>query len=190
MVVIFLAMAFYEADAQVGSNRITVTYGGFTSPEFIGASEDILDQIFTPGAETSNSSFSGAIGIHYDRQISDKFLVGLSFLFESVTGDIVVNNGTGTRYNEAHKATYPTVLLNGSYLYVSRERLELYARVGVGACFSKEEVTYQGTTTDNSVLFAYQISPIGIRIGRKIYFNVEAGFGYAGIAVFGVGYRF
>jgi hypothetical protein len=51
--------------------------------------------------------------------------------------------------------------------------------------FSKEEVTAQETTTDNSVLFAYQLSTIGIILGTKFFFEAEVGFDYAGVALSG-----
>jgi hypothetical protein len=83
-----------------------------------------------------------------------------------------------------------TVLFNGSYSYLHKTNLELYARLGPGLCFNKEQVSIQESTTDNNILVDYQVSPIEIILGKKLFFKAEAGFGYAGIAFIGAGYRF
>ena len=64
-----LAFSFnHDVGAQAEArNRFSVNFGGGTPPEFIGASEDILESAFTEGTRTSNTAYSGAFSIRYDR---------------------------------------------------------------------------------------------------------------------------
>lgn len=67
--------------------------------------------------------------------------------------------------------------------YMSRDVVRIYGTVSLGltACFM-EDIKFVG---------AFNISPIGVEVGRRFYGFAEAGFGtvYSGISL-GVGYKF
>jgi len=172
-------------------NKLSFSYGGGTVPEFIGTTEGILENLFEGGTKTTNTSATGALCIQYDRTISPQWSIGVSFIYEVITKDAQpISSGPDLTVITEYTATYSTILFNASYFYLIKPNMELYARLGVGMCFNKEEVSLQETSTDNNILMGYQISPIGIIVGKKLFFKAEAGFGYAGIAFAGAGYRF
>jgi hypothetical protein len=188
-VILFLAFLTcpYLSKSQTDDvNRVVVSFGGMTAPEILEDPNDLAEALFSDGTTTSKASFMGTFNIQYDRVISEKYSVGLSLVLESIKKDVSRPNMI---YSDGYQAKYFTILTNASYLYLRKEKLELYGRLGVGVSFSKEEFVEQNVSKE-SVLFAYQVSPIGVRLGKKFFFQAEAGFGYVGIISFGVGYRF
>jgi hypothetical protein len=181
-----------ESIAQTESaNKIIVNFGGGAVPEIIEETNDLADALFSDGTRTSETAFSGTFSIQYDRVIAEKYSVGVSFIFEELTKDVTITGSSSITNNEAYKGKHYTVLVNGSYMYSVKPKFEMYARLGLGVSFTEEKYTEQQVeTSDEDVLFAYQISPIGIRVGQKLFFQAEAGFGYVGILSIGVGYRF
>lgn len=79
-----------------------------------------------------------------------------------------------------------------SYIYHNREKVKLYALVGAGVSFGKETdiifLPENHFVTDHT-FFEYQISPIGIRYGKRWGGFAEAGFGYRGIISAGLFYN-
>lgn len=79
-----------------------------------------------------------------------------------------------------------------SYIFHNREKVKLYALVGAGVSFGKETaiifLSEEHFVTDYTY-FEYQITPIGIRYGKKWGGFAEIGFGYRGILSFGMFYN-
>ena len=179
-----------ESAAQTDPlNKIIVNFGGGAVPEIIEDTNELAEVLFADGTRTSETAMSGTFSIQYDRIIASKYSVGVSFIFENVTKDVTVTLPSNATYNDAYKADYLTILMNGSYIYKSKPTLELYGKLGIGVSFSQEKYLRENRTAERALL-AYQISPIGIRAGKRVFFQAEAGFGYVGILSIGVGYRF
>ncbi len=79
-------------------------------------------------------------------------------------------------------AIMPNVTMN----YLTGEKCTLYAKAEVGAAYYKYDCT-----DNNSLQFAFQISPIGVTFGHRFYGFAElsAGLLYQGGKI-GAGYRF
>jgi hypothetical protein len=108
-------------------NKISVS---FSVPEFIGTAEHVLDIVLT--RERKQPTRSQA-----ERFVSNTIVpllqlrAGVSFLYEQIEFTDTQNQ----TITEPYKATYPTMLLNGTYAYLEKPNLELYARLGVGLFF-------------------------------------------------------
>ena len=88
-----------ESIAQTESvNKIIVSFGGGAVPGIIDATNDLAEALFSNGTRTSDTGFSGAFGIHYDRAINEKFSAGISFLFEGVQKDVTITGSTNTTH--------------------------------------------------------------------------------------------
>jgi hypothetical protein len=76
---------------------------------------------------------------------------------------------------------------------VKQEVIQLYTMLGLGVTLNTEKGSYNSTgdtDTETSSNLAFQVTPIGMRIGRKLGGFAELGFGYKGIMNFGLSYRF
>ncbi len=190
--VLVIAIVFCSAQlrAQDLKTKISVGYGIITVPanENLSIAGGVFNSIIS-NQQTSTTS-TGALGIQVDRDLTERFSVGANLIYQGIEKDI-----TGTNYKENQQYTYITILPSGTYSYVHKPGFDFYGRVGLGVSFKKAESTIvnQGVTTSadaNKTDFAYQISPIGIRAGKKFFFKAEAGYGYMGVLSIGIGYRF
>ena len=86
----------------------------------------------------------------------------------------------------------PKVKLN----WIEKPKLTLYSTVGLGLCidfYNTVNLNDRGMLINksNSVfMLAYQFSPIGIEVGKKTVFFMEAGIGNAGSIIAGVRVKF
>jgi len=171
-------------------HSIRLTYGIGTAAEFQDATDEIFDAVLSNGTRASNTTYSGSLGLQYDYTLSAKFSVGLGLVYETIKKDVTVTTTTDVTYNEGYSAKYTTILASATYSYMSKPKFGMFARLAIGPSFLKEKVSTTQTAENTATKFAYQISPIGIRAGQKLYFHAEAGYGYIGILAIGVGYRF
>lgn len=89
------------------------------------------------------------------------------------------------------KNNYYTLAAETSYAFLNKERIKLYALLGAGATFttveSKNFITNRSSSSQGTI-FNFQITPIGFRYGKQWGGFAELGFGYRGLASFGVFY--
>ncbi|HEY5746505.1 MAG TPA: hypothetical protein VIU12_10540 [Chryseolinea sp.] len=171
-------------------HSIRLTYGTGTAAEFEDATDEVFEAVLSNGTRVSNTTYSGSLGIQYDYTVSPKFSVGLGLVYETIKKDVTVTTTTDVTYDEGYSGKYTTILASATYSYMSKPKFGMFARVAIGPSFLKEKVSTTQTAENSATKFAYQISPIGIRAGQKLYFHAEAGYGYLGILAIGVGYRF
>ena len=86
----------------------------------------------------------------------------------------------------SHSLDIITVMPNVTANYLTRKNCTLYAKAEIGAAYYNYDCT-----DNNNLIFAFQVSPIGVTFGHKFYGFAElsAGLLYQG-GKLGVGYRF
>lgn len=73
------------------------------------------------------------------------------------------------------------------FAWLRRGIVQLYSGVGIGLALGfNEHLSYVETLTD----LAYDVTFIGISIGRELFGYIDLGAGYRGLISFGIGYRF
>ena len=167
--------------AQTGQSEVGLSRGSgsvFQIVSTIGAS---LAQDAPPMSTAGNG--------YYRYYVSHSVSVGVS-------GGIEQLRETGNYgYNVTCFSLTPE--LTWSYLDRSRSKkginAKLYGTAALGASYIHEK----GTNGDNSVEYKnegflpiFQLTPIGIRVGRSFGVFGELGFGYKGVFNFGVNMRF
>lgn len=78
----------------------------------------------------------------------------------------------------------------GQYSYIKTSLLDFYGSGGVGAIALSTKDEVGGTYKDNALGFAFQINPVGLRVGKTFGAFLELGYGYKGIATAGLSYKF
>ncbi len=139
-------------------------------------------------ASINNFSKSGCVSINYRRIVYKKLNVGLALLAEKKQADIFANNNqVGFYFRKAI-----TVAAESKVVYGNRGIVNVYGLFGLGATFIHQKI--QG---DNGALsktadtyFNFQISPVGVSIGKSLRGFAETGFGYKGIVHLGAAYKF
>ncbi len=109
--------------------------------------------------------------------------------------DIGIVYGMTTKKEEQtyskKRDTRHTGLLFGRFNYFQWKNGVLYGRIGGGIRVetSVHQLVDQ-KSREEEVKFAYQLSPIGVEVGRKLAGFAEFGYGSIGTAIVGVRYKF
>lgn len=122
----------------------------------------------------SNGVFAAEVMLHSK---NDKWRYGLGYNNETVKDD---------RYNL--KGNFNTILVQADYSWLKPDnKLKLYSGAGVGALMSNFESIL---VKEDNVIFAFNITPIGISYGEKFGVFLETNVGTKGLVQGGVSYTF
>ncbi len=171
---------------QQGRHQVGVSWGiaplGPLEYNFPGAVGDKVRE---------DDSNTGAISAYYLYRASKVIAVGASYIYTGVKGHSnTLLQQTG---NFHYKSRSHTILPQMQVNWLNRKRVTLYSRVGVGVRFEADAKTSNDSgaqTRSTTGYFAFQLSPIGIEVGRKFAGFAEIGLGTLGVGIVGVRYRF
>ena len=76
------------------------------------------------------------------------------------------------------------------FTYLNRPWVRLYSSVDVGVGFFLSSTGGSDGESGNKALFAFNITPIGVSVGKKFYGLFELNAGYDAIVKVGIGARF
>ena len=196
--VLLTAISSFTVQAQSSKNtdtdkkhsiRFTASDGltlGGASIWGIGLSDALM------GTQRSEQKATGVFGLGYRYQIR-RFRLGLDVGVAQVSSDMTLSGdkSRSIKEKELNFLVLPTV----EYAYLKRNLFELYGSASAGVNFARHsEKGYTDLGKLNaqpkaslSTEFAYQVNPIGIRVGnQRIGGFVEAGLGYRGFVTAGM----
>ena len=160
-------------------NEVFLGYGypksvGIT---FISGFTDFFTILFSGGTNTNKTVSPGIAQIGYNRFLTDKIAVGGTFTAEPFN---MTNTSEGGISNTTHNALF-TIQGNFKYQY-GWEWVRLYhgVRMGLGLTTNFDD----GSVTPS---FAFDLIPIGIKIGKIDGFNFYADVGLWTTALFNAG---
>ncbi|MEG0648012.1 MAG: hypothetical protein RR471_12705 [Bacteroides sp.] len=126
-------------------------------------------------------------------------MVGFGVIYSYTNSDKYImdkTNSIGNLSNSFH-SIMPSVKVN----WYNYDYITLYSRINIGITIATAEANYFDESkitekedpyirnTEITPFFMYQVSPIGIEVGRAIAGFVEVGFGHMGTAMIGLRYR-
>lgn len=156
----------------------------------VGVSGTVLGGIFS---QSVNFDFCGNYALHYYAQVKPWCQVG---------GKITVEGCKLTRYaDSAHTVVTDksqlwtlAVMPGVHFTYLNRPMVRLYSGLDLGAAFLlSQNVTNVSDSVGNDikpVFMAFNITPIGVQVGKTFYGMFEINVGYDAVLKLGVGYRF
>jgi len=118
----------------------------------------------------------------YYHVISQKVSIGILFNHSQLSKDSldVVNNKTIKDYKNVY-----SILFQGHYYHYNNHWVSIYTGFGLGV------IVFTGNGSEgNAAGLAFQLDELGIRIGKKIGFYLEGGYGVNGYATGGLSLRF
>ena len=127
----------------------------------------------------------------YKYYMGKGFAVGLTAGMQSISGASIYTNNGGTRMPFKYDQFNTSLALELTWLYSSRESFQAYGFAGAGLLHWEEYDHDQDNTsyTESGDKFAFQFTPIGIRVGRSVGAFVELGYGYKGIFHGGISFQ-
>ncbi|OHT46811.1 hypothetical protein [Flavobacterium tructae] len=181
---IFLTFSTLVVNAQErGKHEINLTYSDGATMTVINGLADAFASALTFQKEGSKITSFGNLGLGYRNQITERIKVG---------GDIAFQQVQAKKNDNKRTDLYFMVMPTLSFSYIKTEWLDFYGSAAAGVILDKytETEPNKPAVKDNTIDFAFQVNPAGLRIGKKLGGFVEAGFGHRGIISAGLNYRF
>ena len=131
----------------------------------------------------------GCYNVHYYYQVTHWCQVGMK---------TVVEGSKLTYYTDTTKRVIDHVsqdvllsfMPSVRFTYLNRPWVRLYSSVDVGLGFFLSSTGGSDGESGNKALFAFNITPIGVSVGKKFYGLFELNAGYDSVVKVGIGARF
>ncbi|MCQ2285418.1 MAG: hypothetical protein MJZ76_00905 [Bacteroidales bacterium] len=134
----------------------------------------------------------GQYGAHYFYQITPWCQVGAKFSFEggcltqyADTAQLIVKS----KNNMAILSLMPSV----RFTYLNRPWVRLYSGIDIGCSYfwdNKQNKNDDADNKGNRCLFALNVTPFGVNVGKKFFGMFEVNLGYDSFLKAGIGARF
>ncbi len=146
------------------------------------------------GHERTRLDFYGEYGLHYYYQVKPWCQVGVKTTIDAAK----MVTYTDTTYSTVSRSStflLLSVMPSVRFTYLNRPWVRLYSGVDLGCGFlftgekssSKSE---EGKDSDNdNILFAFNVTPIGVNVGKKFFGMAELNFGFDSWFKVGIGCR-
>lgn len=171
-------------------HEIGVGYGYMSTEQFsivlVEALSTGIISSFTGDSYTTKSyQFIGPISINYKYFFKEKLSIGGSFLFSS--NKIEYENNKNILSN-VQLNTF-SILPRLDFYYIRNPKFALYGNIGIGAVLMTSQYKTNKDLNEIGATFAFQVTPLAMRIGREFGFVLELGIGSHGLANAGFSYR-
>ena len=169
LVIILVIPSFAQATRN---NEIAVTYG-INALDIIAAGVNKTGRMLVD-TDVLNRHSAGIFGVEYFRRVSELVSVGGAFTYYKATDTTSEDTLVEKNYD-----FMPSVKLH----WYQREWFSAYSKCGAGIGIAKDD---DGT----EVGFDWQVSLLGLEVGRTVRLFAEGGFGDQGVIMAGLRVRF
>lgn len=172
-------------------HEVSLSYGGLPVLDLLSYYDGYFKPSDTrPGFYDDKGKF-GSLNISYTFFPDETWGIGLVYSYTNSDKRIINESKVlGDFSNSFH-----TIAPSFKYNWYNRDFITLYSRMNAGLAIATTRESYVGDRPDQiestkvKAFFMYQVSPIGIEVGRQIAGFVEAGFGHMGTVMAGLRYR-
>ena len=189
LILIFLLLGAISALAQEKRHNLSLSIGGPVGGyRYIGSDNDYYQQygndLKSLYKDTESVSSGTALMLGYSYRLNRYFALGGDLTYGMYTQTLTPGAAKTHRETREYVAFSFTFVPNSKVYYYSDEGFDVYLRAGLGAEFST------GSSDGNRWRAAWQITPLGIHVGKKFYYIGELGVGTEYILRMGIGYSF
>jgi len=175
------------------SHEVSLSYGYMSSSNWIDAMSNFAGGVL--GERIDNDKFFGPLAVEYMYRVKPWLGVGAIASYGRLKQEVFRGSATERCREGEASNSYVTLLPAVKFDWLRLKHFGLYSKVGLGATFRKEKVTYddpQYADRDGSEFhFNWQLSAIGVEAGSPVIRAfTEFGFGEQGIALAGVRVKF
>ncbi|MDR3308811.1 MAG: hypothetical protein LBS80_02525 [Tannerella sp.] len=193
LIISFIAIVSFTGLKAQGDERkheFSIGAGIFSTSNIVFAIGDaIVNGInITGDAKFEEHTASPVYHLGYKYYLSRKIGLGATLTAGTEKAKGMISN----QYDGELKRFYSNIAIESSFNYVNTEYVKVYALAGVGLLYLQQAYTPQNEKKKEQSLCTadFQITPIGVKVGKTAGCYLEAGFGYKGIVSCGVFYRF
>lgn len=182
---------------NIDRHEFSVGYGVLPVSEWSGAFTNAIK--YPAGLmpfERSCGSHYGAVNIDYNFRLNKRIGIGVGVTYAYADKDVAFVSDHMERITDKEYNNFLSIMPKVKLNWIEKPKFTLYSTVGLGLCidfYNTVDIDNRGlpVNSSNSVfMLAYQFSPIGIEVGKKVCFFMEAGIGNAGSIICGVRAKF
>lgn len=196
LVIFMLSTLPLSAQETQFNNRVSAGVGALTAPDLLEITSSFVTIVISGGTVYSgNISSTGAAFLNYDHQLSSSVSVGMGLTYSRLTRDLMfriadeeIKAGTGS-------SDYYTFMGRFNHTWLKSEWVRLYYTAAFGFTIIHDKAEIEAKykpvdNSDNSFHVAFQLTPVGIEIGKTFSVFAEGGLGYNGLVAAGLSYKF
>ncbi|WP_102406141.1 hypothetical protein [Parabacteroides bouchesdurhonensis] len=198
-IVLFLAILFsfaiYEVQAEDWTDlqhEVSFSYGGFPVFDMLDYYENHFNPVEGSVDFYDDKGKFGSFNISYLFFPDENWGIGLVYSYNNSDKRILNNLLPVGDFNNS----FHTIAPSFKYNWYNYDFITLYSRVNLGVTIATSKASFFNETehqteekTKVTPFFMYQVSPIGIELGRQFAGFVEVGIGHMGVAMAGLRYR-
>lgn len=191
---LLLAVLLFSLSFQVKAqdwkelqHEVSLSYGGLPVADLL----DYYSGYFKPSTSSlyDDKGKFGAFNISYLFYPDENWGIGLVYSYTNSDKRITSNHKiVGDFFNSFH-----SICPSFKYNWYNYNFITLYSRLNAGIAIATADASYinakEREKTEVKAFFMYQVSPIGIEVGRQIAGFIEVGFGHMGTAMAGLRYK-
>ena len=135
-----------------------------------------------------NQKSKGGIHLSYAYTPKNSWFFGATIVYNGSEYDVIANDVNYGKQSYSYYTFAGEVGLN----YLKKEYFRLYGLINLGLTYTDSEFTEKESGkkfTSGDSVFDFQITPLGLSFGKKFGGFANLGFGYRGVANFGIYYR-
>ncbi len=171
-------------------NAISVNIGYMSLENVLTSMSEIIFA-FTKPPLTKSQFITPPVGVRYMRTLNPTITLGCTANYSGYFREgALVNQDTGVEQPYKHSCNNISVAVECRFTYFRKGIVKLYGSVGLGCAYWNIVDTLNDEPTTHGVFPTVNLSPFGIRLGRKVGGFVEVGLGYRGLVSGGVDIRF
>lgn len=189
VVVGLLLIAAPPAHGQQPMSRLSVGLGVASAPVWMDLISDVLQTTVSLGSyKTETRSGLGAVSAQYERFLNERITLLGAAGVERISRDVIVGGDSRGRMS----STWGHVMGGAAFHYRRGGTLGLYSNAAVGIALNHDSADIDGSpsATESEIRPAFQVTLLGLRIGRQLGPFLEFGAGYRGTVVLGASYDF
>lgn len=175
-------------------NELVISYGAYSIPD-ISFELRIFEKVFIndifskDSVRYSDISSSGTISAGYHRYLGKIVAIGFSATIDFIGHSIEFDKETSFRSSAIVVSVMPAI----NFHYIRKNLFSVYGGGSAGAVAWIYTTDYTNNSLNASGvkwLFAYQLTLIGMRVGKDVGGFIEMGCGYQGMVKAGLSLKF
>lgn len=167
-------------DYRLSFHQVSIGYGVLSINDITSIMSDLFP--FLAGTQLAERWGTGSISLGYTYRLTPAVSVGGMFAYSGNMSDVVGQKGAYIYKN------FYSILPQVKFEWYRNGMITLYSRLAAGVVIANIQ-DQSGTLVENAftaAAFTFQVSPIGLEIGRSVSGFAELGFGAAGVLTVGV----
>ena len=183
-----------QESVPLKKNELVISYGVYSIPD-ISFELGVFDKVFVNNVFSKDSvrysdvNSSGNITAGYHRYLGKIVAIGVLATIDAISHSVEFDKETSFRSSAIVISVMPAI----NFHYIRTNLFSVYGGGSAGAV----AWIYSTDYTDNSLnasgikwMFAYQLTLIGMRVGKDVGGFIEMGCGYQGILKAGLSLKF